>query len=67
MTVSLQTVKKSSIFRIMSEIIFEVIEDEIDGGYSASALGMASIPTVRASKSFAKTLKKRLNATLMKR
>ena len=23
----------------MSEIIFEVIEDEIDGGYSASALG----------------------------
>ena len=26
-------------FEIMSEIIFEVIEDEIDGGYSASALG----------------------------
>ena len=24
---------------IMSEIIFEVIEDEIDGGYSANALG----------------------------
>ena len=24
---------------IMSEIIFEVTEDEIDGGYSASALG----------------------------
>ena len=23
----------------LSEIIFEVIEDEIDGGYSASALG----------------------------
>ena len=23
----------------MSEIIFEVVEDEIDGGYSASALG----------------------------
>jgi hypothetical protein len=23
----------------MSEIIFEVIEDEMDGGYSASALG----------------------------
>jgi len=39
MTASLQTVKKSSIFGIMSEIIFEVIEDEIDGGYSASALG----------------------------
>ena len=39
MTASLQTVKKSSIFRTMSEIIFEVIEDEIDGGYSASALG----------------------------
>ena len=39
MTVDLQTVKKSSIFRTMSEIIFEVIEDEIDGGYSASALG----------------------------
>ncbi len=39
MTASLQTVKKSSIFEIMSEIIFEVIEDEIDGGYSASALG----------------------------
>lgn len=26
-------------FEFMSEIIFEVIEDEIDGGYSASALG----------------------------
>ena len=39
MTASLQIVKKSSIFGIMSEIIFEVIEDEIDGGYSASALG----------------------------
>ncbi len=24
---------------IMSEIIFEVSEDEVDGGYSASALG----------------------------
>lgn len=23
----------------MSEIIFEVVEDEVDGGYSASALG----------------------------
>ncbi len=23
----------------MSEIIFEVIEDEVDGGYSASAIG----------------------------
>lgn len=23
----------------MSEIIFEVVEDELDGGYSASALG----------------------------
>ena len=39
MIASLQTVKKSSIFRTFSEIIFEVIEDEIDGGYSASALG----------------------------
>ena len=39
MTASLQTMKKSSIFGIMSEIIFEVIEDEIDGGYSANALG----------------------------
>ena len=27
------------IFRVMSEIIFEVLEDEIDGGFTASALG----------------------------
>jgi predicted RNase H-like HicB family nuclease len=26
-------------FKFMSEIIFEVSEDEIDGGYAASALG----------------------------
>ncbi len=39
MIASLQTVKKSSLFRTMSEIIFEIIEDEIDGGYSASTLG----------------------------
>ena len=39
MIASLQTVKKSSLFRTLSEIIFEIIEDEIDGGYSASALG----------------------------
>jgi len=25
----------------MSEIIFEVLEDEVDGGYSATALGYA--------------------------
>jgi predicted RNase H-like HicB family nuclease len=27
------------IFGIMSEIIFEVLEDDIDGGFTASALG----------------------------
>ena len=50
---------------IMSEIIFEVTEDGIDSGYSASALGyMAFIPKVIRSKSFAGMSKKPLSATL---
>lgn len=28
-----------AMFTVMSEIIFEISEDEIDGGYSANALG----------------------------
>ena len=35
----LKSVKKFSYSKIMSEIIFEVVEDEINGGYSTSALG----------------------------
>ena len=41
--------------RIVTEIIFEIVEDEVDGGYSASALGYGihtqgdSIEEVRAN------------------
>lgn len=41
----------------MTEIIFEVTEDEVDGGYSASALGYGihtqggTLEEVRANKS----------------
>ena len=39
MTAGLQITGKFPILGIMSEIIFEVVEDEVDSGYVARALG----------------------------
>jgi hypothetical protein len=41
----------------MSEIIFEVQEDEVDGGYVATALGTPSLPRVTLSASCARMVR----------